>query len=136
MTQDDHVREEVLTVLPKLKVIPSADLMKKISNLMKNDWSLSVQTKAIIALTKLGDVDESMSNLTPRLSSNDSHLRISALETVPEISQYLNHSFDIKPILDSLEDPSATIRRAAVSALGSLKNESITKTPGRIFDRC
>jgi len=128
MTQDDHVREEVLTVLPKLKVIPSADLMKKISNLMKNDWSLSVQTKAIIALTKLGDVDESMSNLTPRLSSNDSHLRISALETVSEISQYLNHSFDIKPILDSLEDPSATIRRAAVSALGSLKNESITKT--------
>jgi HEAT repeat protein len=125
---DDHVREEVLTVLPKLKVIPSPELRRKISGLMKSDSSLSVQTKAIIALTKLGDVDESISNLALRLNSNDSHLRLSALETVAQVAPSLDHSFDINPILNSLEDSSAAIRSAAISALGSLKNESITKT--------
>jgi HEAT repeat protein len=124
---DNQVREEALTVLPKLKTIPSPELMLKISGLMKNDSSLSVQTKAIIALTKLGDVDESISNLTLRLNSNDHDLRLSALETVSKVAPSLNHAFDIKSILDSLEDSSATIRAAAVYALGSLKDDSISK---------
>ncbi|NOT04186.1 MAG: cyclic nucleotide-binding domain-containing protein [Anaerolineales bacterium] len=124
---DNQVREEALTVLPKLKAIPSPELITKISGMMKNDSSLSVQTKAIIALTKLGDVDESISNLTLRLNSNDPRLRLSALETVTEVPPSLNHSFDIKSILDSLENSSATIRAAAVFALGSFKNDSVCK---------
>jgi HEAT repeat protein len=125
---DEHVREEVLTALPKLKVTASPELIKKLSDLMTNDPSLAVQTKAIIALAKLGAVNEAMSNLAPRLDSEDSQIRFSALETVSKIASLRNGSFDAQPILRALEDPSATIRRVAVTALGNLKGESIPIT--------
>ncbi len=125
---DEHVREEVLKVIPKLKVAASPELAAKTSDLMRNDSSLSAQTKAIVALTKLGVIEEAVSNLTPRLESNDSKIRISALETVSEISLYLNPSFDTQPILQSLEDSSPAIRCAAISALSSLQDDSISKT--------
>lgn len=125
---DDQVREKALTVLPKLKVVASPELIKKISDLMTNDPSLAVQTKAIVALVKLGAVNEAMANLAPRLDSDDSQIRFSALETIGKIASVLNGSFDAQPIVRALEDSSATIRRAAVSALGGLKGESITKT--------
>ncbi|MBI3150930.1 MAG: HEAT repeat domain-containing protein [Chloroflexi bacterium] len=121
---DDHVREEALTVLPKLNITTSLELITKISNLMRNDSSLSVQTKAIVALTRLGVVDEAIANLNPRLNSQNSQILISALETVSEISSF---SPDIQPTLNSLKNSSAPIRRAAISALGSLKDESISK---------
>ena len=124
---DDRVREEVLTVLPKLKVTPSQELINKISDLMTNDASLRVQTKAIIALAKLGAVQEALSNLTQRLDSDDTQIRLSALETVGKIASSLNGSFDTGSILRALEDPSPAIRRVAVTALGGLKGESISK---------
>jgi len=124
---DEHVREEVLTVISKLKVVNPSDLVTKISDMMLKDPSLSVQTKAIVALTRLGVVNEAVSNLIPRLNSQNSHTRISALATVVEIAPFLNSSFDIQPILSSLEDSSALIRRAAVSALGKLKDELLSK---------
>ncbi len=124
---DEHVREEALTVLPKLKVDASPELIKKLSDLMTNDPSLAVQTKAIVALAKLGTVNEAMSNLAPRLDSEDSQIRFSALETIGKIASFLNGSFDRQSILRALEDSSATIRRVAVTALGSLKGESISK---------
>ncbi len=122
------MREEALTVFPKLKVILSPQLIAKIGDLMMNDPSLAVQRKSTIALSKLGVVDAAISYLTPRLNAEDSRIRISALETVKEIAPYLNSSFDTKLIMNSIEEPSAIIRRAAVSALGSLKDESIIKT--------
>jgi HEAT repeat protein len=125
---DNRVREEALTVLPKLKVTDLPELTTKIHGVMVNDSSLSVQTKAIVALTKLGDFDEAISNLTPRLESNNSKIRISALETVSEIAPYLNTAFKIEPILNSLEDSPAAARRAAVTALGSLKNDMVSQT--------
>ena len=120
---DDHVREEALTVLPKLKVTVSPELITKISGLMRNDSSLSVQTKAIVALTKLGVADEALSNLTSRLNSPNPQILISALETVAEIAPI---SLDTQPILNSLENSFPSIRRAAVIALGSLKDHSAT----------
>ncbi|NJN79896.1 MAG: cyclic nucleotide-binding domain-containing protein [Anaerolineales bacterium] len=125
---DEHVRKEALTVLPKLKVTSSPELIAKIKNLMTNDSSPDVQSKALIALAKLGEVDESISNLSLRLGSKESNIRISALETVNEIASYLNTSFDAKPIFNSLEDSSVIIRRTAISALGSLKDDSVSKT--------
>lgn len=118
---DDHVREEALSILPKLKIITSPELIVKISNLMTSDSSLSVQTKAIVALTRLGVADEALANLTPRLNSPNPQILISALETVAEIAPI---SLDPQPILNSLNDSSASIRRAAVTALGSLKDHS------------
>lgn len=124
----DRVREEALKALQKLKAIPSDDLMTKISNLVTNDPSLAVQTRAIIALAKLGRVEEAVSNLTIRLNTEDSQTRISALETVREIASSLGQSFDTKPVLDSLEDASASIRCAAISALGSIRSDSVSRT--------
>ena len=124
---DSQVREEALTVLSKLKATPSPELIAKVSNLMTNDPSLSVQTRAIIALSKLGGVDKAISNLISRLNSRDLHIRISALETVSEIARYLNSSFPMNLIMSSIEDSSAIIRRAAIAALGSLNDESTSK---------
>lgn len=124
---DEHVREEALRVLPKLKGTASSDLITKISDLTENDSSLPVQMKAIIALTKFGQADEAISSLTQRLHSEDPPTRLLALETVAEIAPSLDDSFDTKPILDSLEDAFATLRRASVAALGSLKGDSVGK---------
>lgn len=124
---DDPVREEVLTVLPKLKVTLSPELITKISGLMTNDASLAVQTKALIALTKLGNIDEATSNLTPRLNSEDTRTRLSALETVSEIAPQLDHTFITQPIFQALHDSSAFIRCAAISALGGLQEDSVSK---------
>jgi HEAT repeat protein len=124
---DNQVREEALNVLSKLKATPAPELIAKVSNLMTNDPSLSVQTRAMIALSKLGGADQAISNLIPRLNAKDLHIRISALETVSEIARYLNSSFPTHLIMSSTEDSSAIIRRAAIAALGSLNDESTSK---------
>jgi HEAT repeat protein/ATP/ADP translocase len=131
---NDQVREEALTVLPKLKVAASPELITKITDLMTNVPSLAVQTKAILALASLGAVHEAMSNLVPRLDSDDSQTRLSALETIGKIAPLLKGSFDTQSIVHALEDPSATIRRAAVSALGRLKDHSVCRTLVRFLD--
>jgi HEAT repeat protein len=125
---DDQVREEALTVLPKLNVVPSSELIKKISHLMTHDPSLAVQMKANVALAKLGAVQEATLNLVPRLDSDDSQIRLSALETIGKVASLVNGSFDSQPIVRALEDSSAAIRRAAITALGSLKSEAISIT--------
>ena len=125
---DDQVREEALAVLPKLKVTLSPELASKIRDLMMNDPSLSVRKKATIALGRLGMVDEAITFLGSQLRSDDPRIHVSALETVSEIAPFLNSSFDQKAILDSLDHSSPAIRRAAVSALGSLKDELVSRT--------
>lgn len=122
---DEQVREEVLIALPKLNMMNSPELIAKITNLMTSDPSLSVQTKAIVALTRLNVKDEAIANLTPRLNSSNPQILIPALETIAEIQPI---SFAPQPILNSLNNFSPAIRRAAISALGSLKDDSIIKT--------
>jgi HEAT repeat protein len=48
------------------------------------------------------------------------------LETVTEMAPYLSSSFNTEAILNSLEDSSAAIRTTAISALGSLQDDSIS----------
>jgi HEAT repeat protein len=124
---DERVREETLTVLPKLNLSSLPDLTARITALMTNDPSLVVQNKAIIVLTKLGGFDEAMQKLSLQLNSEDPQVRILALETVTKIASSLNSLFDTQPILRALADSAATIRRAAVTALGSMRGESISK---------
>ena len=125
---DEHVREEALKVLPKLKRNASPELVTRIVSLTQNDSSLAVQSRGIIALTRLGHAEQAVSNLTPRLHAQDPRTRIAALETVHEIAPFLDPTFATQPILDSLEDSSASIRRAGVSALGSLNGDTLDKT--------
>jgi HEAT repeat protein len=124
---DERVREETLTVLPKLNVSSSPDLIPRITALMRNDPSLAVQNKAIIALTKLGAFEEARPSLSLQLHSDDLHVRLLALGTVAKIASSLNSSFDAQPVFRALAGESATIRRAAVTALGSMHGESISK---------
>jgi HEAT repeat protein/ATP/ADP translocase len=126
--RDEEVREKALAVLSKLSVNPSPDLIEKISGLMSNDPSLAVQSSAMFTLSKLGAADEAISNLLRRLDSEDSQIRCSALETISKIAPFLNGAFDVQPILRALADSSATVRRTAVTALGSLPNPSICAT--------
>lgn len=122
---DEQVREEALTSLAKLKMSASPELLRKISGLMTDDLSLAVQTKAMVALAKLGAVEEARSNLTSRLESEDPRIRLSALELIEKIGPPLNGSLDAQHILRAVEDPSAPIRRAAVTALASFGNDRI-----------
>lgn len=124
---DERVRAETLTVLPKLNLSSSPDLIARITALMTNDPSLAVQNKAIIALTKLGAFDQALPSLSLQLNSEDPHVRILALETVTKIASSLNSFFDAQPIFRALADESAIIRRAAVPALGSMHGESVSK---------
>ncbi len=126
--RDDQVREEALMTLSKLRVTLSPELASRIRDLMMNDPSLSVRKKAIIALGRLGKVDEALSYLGSQLRSDDPRIHVSALETVGEIAPFLNPSFDKRAILDALDDPSPAICRAAVSALGRLKDGSVSRT--------
>jgi HEAT repeat protein len=123
-----RVREEALRVLPQWEAAALPNLISKITSLVRNDPSLNVQTRAIIALAKLGCVDESVSYLTPRLNSQDPRLTISALEALGELGPYLNSSFDVLPIMNSLHDPSTAVRRAAIAALGGLRDDSVCET--------
>jgi HEAT repeat protein/ATP/ADP translocase len=125
---DDYVREEALKVLPKLRGNASPELVTRIASLTQNDSSLAVQNRGIIALTRLGHAEEAVSNLTQRLNSQDPRTRLAALETIHEIAPFLDPSFATQPILDSLKDSSASIRRAAVFALGSSKGDTMDKT--------
>lgn len=124
---DDQVREEVLTTLAKLRVTTSPDLLRKISSLMTNDPSLAVQTKAIVALTRFGAVQEARSDLLLRLESDDPRIRFSALEMIGKIAPALREVLAVQPILRSLEDPSPTIRRAAVSALTAFNHAEMDR---------
>ena len=124
---DDQVRAEALRVLSKLKVSPSPELIQKVSARMADDSSLAVQTGAIVALAKLGAVNEAMSGLGSRLNSEDTQARTAALETLSRIAPHLNESFDTGPILRALDDRSPVIRRAALTTLGSLSGESTTR---------
>ena len=124
---DEQVREEVLTVLPRLKVTDKPGLVQKVSGLMWGDPSLAVQGKAIEALVRLGAKQEALADLIPRLESHEPRIRLAALETASTTAQHLQGSLDLQPILRSLEDPSASIRRAAVTALGKMSGESVCK---------
>lgn len=125
---EEDVREAALAALPQLEVTPAPELLTTLTDRMKNDSSLAVQKKAVLALARFGAVDEVISYLTPRLNSEDSRLRRSALETVSEIAPYIDSSLVIKSILNSIDNSSSIIRRAAIAALGSLKDESVNKT--------
>ena len=125
---DDRVREATLTVLPKLKLDASPELIEKASALMTNDPFLNVQGKAVALLLRLGVVKDALSNLATRLDSPSSSMRLAALETISHVAPLLNGSLDTRGIIHALEDKAPAIRRAAVTALGSLKGEWISAT--------
>ncbi|MDO8755489.1 MAG: HEAT repeat domain-containing protein [Anaerolineales bacterium] len=123
---DEQVRVQALYVIAQLEPKPSSALNEKISKLLKNDPSIAVQLQSAITLAKLGAGEQVVPNLINWLNSTDSQIRISVLMTINEATPYLNMPFDIKPLLDALEDSSAPVRRAAVFALAKFKETAIS----------
>jgi HEAT repeat protein len=124
---NEQVRRETLNAITQLNVNVSPVLVKQITTLVAGDPSLTIQTKALTALLKLGEVDMALANLDVRLRSDDLQIRISALEAVSDVAASLPASFDTNLILTALKDSSAHIRRAAILALGNMNGESISK---------
>ncbi|MEO8354461.1 MAG: HEAT repeat domain-containing protein [Chloroflexota bacterium] len=125
---NEQVRQEVLKAIMRLNINATPTLLKQINRMMEKDPSLLVQTRALIALIKLGDIETGLSDLNARLKSEDQQIRISALEAFAEIVPDLQIPFDIGAIINALEDSSSSIRHAAVLALGKMKGKSISKT--------
>ncbi len=84
--------------------------------------------QALIGLLRLDKTETVLLNLDLRLRSEDPQVRLAALEAVGDIAPSWQVSLDVNPIIDALEDPSASIRRAAVLALGNTRGEFICKT--------
>jgi HEAT repeat protein len=125
---DEQVRQEVLKSITRMNLSPNSALINQIAALATSDPSLTVQTKALTALLKLGETETALANLNARLKSADQQVRISALEASAEIEPDLQTLLDRGAITNALEDPSANVRRASVLALGKLKDDSISKT--------
>jgi len=114
---EEQVRHSVLSVITQLNLSASSALIEKLNRLLNHDPSVNVQMQAATALARLGVGERATLNLIIWLNSNDSAIRISALKTIREIAPDLNIPFDLKPLLNALEDASAPIRRAAALAL-------------------
>ncbi|MGZ9164715.1 MAG: HEAT repeat domain-containing protein, partial [Anaerolineales bacterium] len=125
---NEHVRQEALKAILSLNSNPTPALIQKITELAAGDPSIRVQMKALMALLQLDKTETVLLNLDLRLKSEDSQVRLSALEAVGDIAPSWQVSLDVNPIIDALKDPSASIRRAAVLALGNTRGEFICKT--------
>jgi HEAT repeat protein len=123
----EQVREEALRVLSRLRIQDSPGLIEKIHELVRSDPALAVQTKAIMALARLGAVKESIADLIPRLDSEDSAARLHALETVRVLAPHLKNHFEPGLLTNALRDSSAPVRRAAVAALAAFDGGDVTR---------
>ena len=124
---EEQVRQQVLSVIAQLNPHVSPILIEKLNDLLNHDSSIAVQMQSALTLSKLGFGERAIPSLVIWLNSKDSQIRISALMTIKETAPYLNIPFNIKPLLNALEDSSAPIRRAAVFALANLKDISVSK---------
>ena len=124
---EQQVRVQALTTLPLLEPAVSSILLEKLNNLLMSDPSMAVQMQAASALVKLGAGEQALSKIQNWLHSQNLHDRISALETIKEIAPYLKNHVEPGFLTEALEDPSASVRRAAVSALANLDDVPVDR---------
>jgi HEAT repeat protein len=124
---EEQVRVQALTTLPLLEPTVSSVLLEKLNNLLMNDPSITVQMQAASALAKLGEGEQVMPKVINWFNSQNSQVRISALETIKEIAPYLKNHVEPGFLTELLADPSASVRRVAVSALANLDDVPVAK---------
>jgi HEAT repeat protein len=124
---DEQVRQKVLSVISRLEPDISSVLVEKLNNILKGDLSIAVQMHAAIALAKLGFGELAMPSLMICLYSKDTQTRIAAIEAIAEVAPFLKVPMESRPLLNVLEDSSAPIRRAAVRALASFRDATVSK---------
>lgn len=124
---EEQVRQQVLTVIPILRPVVSPALIEELNRLLQNDPSTVVQMQAAMTLVRLGVCEEAVAKLLEWLNSEDSQIRLSSLKTVKATTPYLNIPFDTGVLTAAIEDPSASIRRAAILALAGFQDAQIDK---------
>jgi len=124
---EEQVQQKVLSVITQLNPQASSNLIGKLNDLLNNDPSIASQMKAATTLVRLGAGEKAIANLMTWLNSIDSQIRIAALMTMRETAPYLNIPFDVQPLLNALEDPSAPIRHAAALALVHFGDITVSK---------
>jgi len=124
---EEQVRKQALITTARLGPVLSPALHEKLHSLLTNDSSTVVQMQAAITLARLDSIEEVMPKVTNWLTAREPVTRIPALETVGAIAPYLDPQFEPGFLKDSLADPSASIRRAAVAALANFKDTQIVR---------
>ena len=110
---DANVRIAALIALPQ--IVENADhfLLTKIEDLLQ-DLAIKVRMQAALTLAKFDFTDRAVSVLTEQLIHGEIANQLAALEMLGEIAKSnVKIQFDIQPILNALDHPSSSIRKAA-----------------------
>ncbi len=124
---EERVRGQALAVIAQLKPEATSSLIEKLNGMLSDDPSNAVQTQAALALAEFGYVERIMPSLMIWLYSSDLPARIAALETIGAVTPFLKVPMESKPLLNALEDSSVPVRRAAVHALASVEDVTVSK---------
>jgi HEAT repeat protein len=102
-------------------------LNEKLIHILDHDLAIPVRAQAAGTLASLGAGERVIPELMIWLYSKEPELRLAALETIGKAVRHLKIPLDSRPLLGALEDPSATIRRAAALALTGFLELTVSK---------
>ena len=118
---DDTVRERTLAVLPRLELVPSPELTRTLTRLLK-DSNAMIRARAAAVLIHHREGKAARSLLAKMFKDEKVHARRAALDAVGEASKFTagNSSFEADLVLGILDDPSPALRRDAISVAARL----------------
>jgi HEAT repeat protein len=123
---DSDVRISALIALPQIAEKADPVLLTKVEGLLQ-DSIINVQMQAALTLAKLGLIEQGVPVLMNQLHQGEFTHQLLALEMLGEIAPASRSNgqmpFDIQPILNALDHPSATIRKLACQALRNFNSE-------------
>ena len=123
---DSDVRISALILLPQIAEKADPILSTKVEVLLQ-DSIINVQMQAALTLAKLGLIEQGVPVLMNQLNQGEFRYQLLALEMLGEIAPTSRSNgqmpFDLHPILNALDHPSAAIRKAACQALRNFNNE-------------
>ncbi len=135
---DDSVREQTLTVLPRFGADSSPHLIRRLERLL-TDASVAIRAHAAVTLIFFGENHRALDLLANLLNSEDAEERRIAIDSYGHIldNSEPNSAIRFNPqlVLDSLNDPSPVVRREAIQTAGKLNSdEAIKLIAARLVD--
>ena len=122
---DEQVRLQALKFTQGLDPSASQFLKEKLSGILLNDPSQTIQMQAAVSMTKLGLGDQAHGKTIEWLNSNDTTVRLAVLTTIHEVLSKIPPAMIMTPLLVALDAPSPQIRRAAATCLGAYSDETV-----------
>ncbi|HUH97517.1 MAG TPA: HEAT repeat domain-containing protein [Anaerolineales bacterium] len=131
---DPDVRISALRTLPQIAAEADPDLLTRVEGLLR-DPQIKVRMQAALTLAKYGLIEQGVPVLIEQFNQGGSAHQLLALEMLGEIAASPSRTngqipFDVGPILNALDHPSAAIRKLACRALRDLDDGAIL--PGLI----